>query len=50
MQNKGLVRFLLIVLALVSMFYLSFSIVTGVYGKRAKEYAWWRYHERISIS
>ncbi|NLK48415.1 MAG: protein translocase subunit SecDF [Bacteroidales bacterium] len=39
MQNKGLVRFLLIVLALVSMFYLSFSIVTGVYGKRAKEYA-----------
>jgi len=39
MQNKGLVRFLLIVLALVSMFYLSFSIVTGIYGKRAKEYA-----------
>jgi len=39
MQNKGLIRFLAIVLALVSMFYLSFSIVTGVYNKKAKEYA-----------
>jgi SecD/SecF fusion protein len=39
MQNKGIVRVLAILLALVSLFYLSFSVVTGVYTKKAKEYA-----------
>ena len=39
MQNKGIVRVLAIVLALVSLFYLSFSVVTGIYNKKAKEYA-----------
>ncbi len=39
MQNKGLVRVLAILLALVSLFYLSFSVVTGTYNKRAKEFA-----------
>jgi len=39
MQNKGIVRVLAILLALVSLFYLSFSVVTGIYSKRAKEFA-----------
>ena len=39
MQNKGIVRVLAILLALVSLFYLSFSVVTGVYNRKAKEYA-----------
>jgi SecD/SecF fusion protein len=39
MQNKGIVRVFAILLALVSLFYLSFSVVTGVYNKKAKEYA-----------
>ncbi|GAB1416872.1 protein translocase subunit SecDF [Paludibacter sp.] len=39
MQNKGTVRVLAIVLAVVSLFYLSFSVVTGIYNKKAKEYA-----------
>ena len=39
MQNKGIVRVLAIALALVSLFYLSFSVVTGVYNKKAKEYS-----------
>ena len=39
MQNKGIVRVLAILLALVSLFYLSFSVVTGTYNSRAKEYA-----------
>ena len=39
MQNRGLIRFLAIVLALISLFYLSFSFVTGYYNKQAKEYA-----------
>lgn len=39
MQNKGIVRVLAILLALVSLFYLSFSVVTGTYNKRAKEFA-----------
>ncbi len=39
MQNKGIVRVLAISLALVSLFYLSFSVVTGVYTKKAKEFA-----------
>lgn len=39
MQNKGLVRVLAILLGLVSLFYLSFSVVTSTYNKRAKDYA-----------
>ena len=39
MQNKGLVRFLAICLALICMFYLSFSLVVAHYDKQAKEYA-----------
>lgn len=39
MQNKGIVRVLAVLLALVSLFYLSFSVVTGTYNKRAKEHA-----------
>lgn len=39
MQQKGLVRFLAITLAAISLFYLSFSVVTGVHNKRAKEFA-----------
>ncbi len=39
MQNKGLVRFLAVCLALVCAFYLSFSFVTSHYDNKAKEYA-----------
>jgi SecD/SecF fusion protein len=39
MQNKGVVRVLAILLALVSLFYLSFSVVTGYYSNKAVEYA-----------
>ena len=39
MQNKGLVRLLALCLALVCAFYLSFSLVTSHYDKKAKEYA-----------
>lgn len=39
MQNKGIVRVLAILLALVSLFYLSFSVVTGFYTKKARQYA-----------
>ena len=39
MQNKGLVRVLAVCLALVCAFYLSFSLVTSHYDKKAKEYA-----------
>ena len=39
MQNKGLVRLFAIALALVCIFYLSFSIVTNHYDNKAKEYA-----------
>jgi len=39
MQNKGLVRTLAVCLALVCAFYLSFSLVTSHYDKKAKEYA-----------
>ncbi len=39
MQNKGLVRILAVCLALVCAFYLSFSLVTSHYDKKAKEYA-----------
>lgn len=39
MQNKGIVRVLAVLLALVSLFYLSFSVVTGTYNSRAKEFA-----------
>ena len=39
MQNKGLVRILAVCLALVCAFYLSFSLITSHYDKKAKEYA-----------
>ena len=39
MQNKGLVITLAVCLALVSAFYLSFSVVTNHYDKKAVEYA-----------
>ena len=39
MQNKGLVRLFAIALALVCIFYLSFSVVTSHYNNKAKEYA-----------
>lgn len=39
MQNKWLVRLLAFLLFLVCAFYLSFSVVTSVYDKKAKEYA-----------
>ncbi|MCQ2345495.1 MAG: protein translocase subunit SecDF [Paludibacteraceae bacterium] len=39
MQNKGLVRILAILLALVCAFYLSFSAVVNHYDKKAQEYA-----------
>ena len=39
MQNKGIVRFLGVCLALVCAFYLSFNVVTAHYNKAAKEYA-----------
>lgn len=38
MQNKGLVRLLTVLLALVCAFYLSFSVVTNHYDKKAVEY------------
>ena len=38
MQNKGLVRLLAVCLALICAFYLSFSLVTSHYDKKAKEY------------
>lgn len=39
MQNKGIVRILAIALAVVSLFYLSFSVVTSYYNNKAKDYA-----------
>ena len=39
MQNKGLVRLCAIALALVCIFYLSFSVVTSHFNNKAKEYA-----------
>jgi SecD/SecF fusion protein len=39
MQNKGLIRLFAIALTLVCLFYLSFSVVTNSYTKKAKEYA-----------
>ena len=39
MQNKWLVRFMAVILFLVCAFYLSFSVVTSHYDKKAKEYA-----------
>lgn len=39
MQNKGLIRILAVALTLVCLFYLSFTVVTSTYNKRAKEYA-----------
>ncbi len=39
MQNKGFVTFIAVALTLVSLFYLSFTVVTNKYYNKAKEYA-----------
>jgi len=39
MQNKGLIRAFAFLLGLVCLYYLSFSVVTSTYNKRAREYA-----------
>ena len=39
MQNKGVITFFAVLLALVCIFYLSFTFVTNGYYKKAKEYA-----------
>ena len=39
MQNKGLVKFIAIIFALVSIYQLSFTFVTDHYEKKAKEFA-----------
>jgi len=39
MQNKGLIRLFAAALTLVCLFYLSFSVVTSTYNKKAKSYA-----------
>ena len=39
MQNKGLVRLFAVALTLVCIFYLSFSVVTNSYNKKAKDFA-----------
>lgn len=39
MQNKGFISTIAILLVLICGFYLSFSIVTSNYEKKAKEYA-----------
>ena len=39
MQNKGLVKFIAIIFALVSIYQLSFTFVTNLYEKKAKEFA-----------
>jgi len=39
MQNKGLIRIFAVALTLVCLFYLSFTVVTSTYNKKAKEYA-----------
>ena len=48
MQNKGLVRFLAVCLALVCAFYLSFSFVTNHYNKKAAEYAKYQYLDSVA--
>jgi len=39
MQNKGLIKIFAVALTLVCLFYLSFTVVTGTYNKKAKDYA-----------
>ncbi|MBN2767286.1 MAG: protein translocase subunit SecDF [Paludibacteraceae bacterium] len=39
MQNKGLIRIFAVALTLVCLFYLSFTVVTSTYNKKAIEYA-----------
>lgn len=54
MQNKGFVRFFAIALALVCLFYLSFTFVTNYWDRQAKEFAqgdsqkYYEYLEEIS--
>ena len=39
MQNKGFIKIIAVLLALVCLFYLSFSLVTYHYQNKAEEYA-----------
>ncbi len=39
MQNKGLVKWTAIILVVICAFYLSFTLVSSYYGKKAKQYA-----------
>ena len=39
MQNKGFVKIFAVLLSLICLFYLSFTVVTNVYYKQAREYA-----------
>lgn len=39
MQNKGLIKIFAVALTLVCLFYLSFTVVTGTYNKKAKDHA-----------
>jgi len=39
MQNKGLIRIFAVALTIVCLFYLSFTVVTSIYNKKAREYA-----------
>ena len=39
MQNKGFVKVIAVLLTLICLFYLSFSVVTNKYGKKADAYA-----------
>ena len=39
MQNKGFIRVFAVLLTLVCLFYLSFSIITTRYSKKAEEFA-----------
>ncbi len=54
MQNKGFVRLIAVALTLICLFYLSFSMVTGHYNKKANEYAngsnelYYRYMDSLS--
>ncbi|MDO4191046.1 MAG: protein translocase subunit SecDF [Bacteroidales bacterium] len=54
MQNKGFVRLIAVALALICLFYLSFSVVTSHHNKKANEYAngsnelYYRYMDSLS--
>ncbi len=54
MQNKGFVRLIAVALTLICLFYLSFSMVTGHYNRKANEFAngsnelYYRYMDSLS--